>query len=191
MSPWWYAGAAAALGYVVAVVWGRAGWPKVLPALLLGVAVAPVSPVGALAFGFCALGDGLLLDKERYFLHGLAAFLVGHLLFVPVFIGRAAGAPPAWLAVAMGVLAVGVLGVVVPRLKGVLRVAVPVYALALAAMVVSAGALGPVAAAGALSFAVSDSTLAVNRFVKPLRRADLVVMVTYYAALLAIAASFS
>ena len=46
-----------------------------------------------------------------------------------------------------------------------------------------------VAAVGALTFAVSDMTLAVNRFVRPLEGAATVIMITYYAAQLAIAVS--
>lgn len=186
MSPVWSAALVAAAGYLVAVAWGRKGWPKVLPALLLAAYVGASSPLAAAAFAFCALGDAFLLVKERFFLHGLAAFLVGHALFIPTFLLRAAVAPPLWLAGAMGLFAVGVLAAVVPRLSGVLRLAVPIYALALAGMVVAAGALSPLAAAGAATFAVSDGVLAVNRFVRPFRGAEIVVMLTYYVAILTI-----
>lgn len=184
MSLAWSAAAVAAVGYLGAVAAGRKGWPKVLPALLLAVAAWPAGPLAVAAFGFCALGDALLLDKDRFFLHGLGAFLVGHALFIPVFWARSQGEPPLVLGIGVGLFAVAVLAVVVPRLAGVLRVAVPVYAAALAGMVVAAGAVSPVAAAGAVTFAVSDGVLAVNRFVRPVPRAETVVMLTYYAAIL-------
>jgi len=186
VSPVWAAAVVAAAGYLVAVVWGKKGWPKVVPALLLAGYVGASSPLAAAAFACCALGDAFLLVKERFFLHGLAAFLVGHALFIPTFVLRAPGSPPWWLIGAMGVFAAAVLAAVVPRLRGVLRVAVTIYALALAGMVVAAGALSPLAAAGAATFAVSDGALAVNRFVRPFRGAEIVVMLTYYVAILTI-----
>jgi uncharacterized membrane protein YhhN len=184
MNPGWIAALVAAVGYLAAVFVGRRGWPKVLPALLLAATSAPASPLAGAGFFLCAVGDACLLDKDRFFLHGLAAFLVGHALFVPALLARATGAPSPWLVVGVVTIASVALTLVVPRLRGLLRVAIPVYAVALGGMTVAAGAVSPVAAAGALSFVLSDGILAINRFVKPVPRADLVVMLTYYAAIL-------
>ena len=60
-------------------------------------------------------------------------------------------------------------------------VAVAVYSLIISAMVVTAtGTASWLAVAGAMLFAVSDSMIAYDRFVRPVRRADLPIMVTYH-----------
>lgn len=186
---WWAAAAAAAGWLLFGVLPGRRAWPKVVPACLLALGAAPASPLAAAGFAACALGDGLLLDKDRYFLHGLGSFLVAHLLLVAVFAGRATAPPP--LAVALGVVALvgGMLALLLPRVRGVLRVAIPAYALTIGAMILAASTASPSALAGAAIFAVSDSVLAFNRFVRPFAAADLVVMTTYYAAILTLAAA--
>jgi len=58
---------------------------------------------------------------------------------------------------------------------------VVVYMVVISAMVVSAVAAGPwLAGAGAVLFFVSDGLIAWNRFVAPLRRAPVAIMVTYH-----------
>lgn len=187
----WSIAATVAAGYVALVASGRKHPIKVAPALLLAVAVWPVGALTSAAFVACAAGDGFLLSKERYFLHGLAAFLLGHVLFVADFAMRASGPPPLPLVAVMVVAAGAVLWRIMPTLKGILRVAVPVYALALGAMVAAAGAVSELAMAGAAIFVVSDSVLALNRFARPVPGAEIIVMTTYYAAILAIAAAVS
>ncbi len=177
----WSAGAATAAAYVVGVARGKKGWPKVLPALLVAAAVLPHSAVATAAFVACAAGDALLLDKDRFFLQGLAAFLVGHLLLVPTFW---AGTPSVPLMVAVAALVGGMSVLLVPRVPGALRVAIPVYALAIGAMILSTGHAPRIALTGAATFAFSDSVLATNRFVRPLPHAEVIVMTTYYAAVL-------
>jgi uncharacterized membrane protein YhhN len=57
------------------------------------------------------------------------------------------------------------------------------YILVISTMVVAAvGTLSPLAIAGAVLFYASDATLGWNRFVRPLPRGDLAVMVTYHLA---------
>lgn len=179
--------AAVSLAYVALVATGRKHPIKVAPALLLAAAVWPAGALTSAALVACAAGDGFLLSKEKYFLHGLGAFLVGHLLFVADFALRASGPPPIALVAAMVVAAGAVLWKIMPTLKGILRVAVPIYAVALGAMVATAGAVSTLAMVGAGIFVVSDSVLALNRFAKPVPGAEIIVMTTYYAAILTIA----
>jgi uncharacterized membrane protein YhhN len=84
-----------------------------------------------------------------------------------------------------------VLAVLVPKLQGALRIAVPIYALALGSMVVAAGMLSPLACAGAVIFVVSDSVLSITRFVRDFRGSELVVMSTYYGAILTLSAALT
>ena len=62
-----------------------------------------------------------------------------------------------------------------------LSVPVAVYTAAIGAMLVCAWFTGePLLALGATIFVASDATLSVDRFVRPLPRAHLLVMVTYH-----------
>lgn len=187
MSPLWIAAFVAAIGYFGVLLRGRTHALKVLPALLLAVD-AWGQPAFVAAFALCALGDALLLDKARFFLFGLVAFLLGHVAFMVGFWPHT-GPVPAWAWPVFGGVAVGMLVALLPRVRGVLRVAVPVYASALVGLAVTGVATSPVAAVGASVFLVSDALLAWNRFRSPVPRADLWVMSTYYAALLSLAAA--
>jgi uncharacterized membrane protein YhhN len=167
-----------ALAYVAIVaggVRGRVRGIKPLPALLLAAAYPDWGPV----FACWAVGDTLLLDKDRFFLHGLFAFLVGHLWFIAVA-GGTTGI--SWAGLGAGVLTAALLvGLLWPGLRPRLRVPVVLYALSLAGVLATAIPAGK--AAGAIVFLISDAVLAWNRFRKPLPRGDLVVMATYYAAI--------
>ena len=134
------------------------------------------------------LGDVALLGAgERRFIAGLSAFLVGHLAYTAAFLP----AGPQTLALALpGLVLVVVLVALVARpvLAGAaaqggpaLGAAVAAYMLVIGAMVVTAWGTGrPLVAAGASVFMVSDAVLAHARFVRPWRRASLLVMVTYH-----------
>lgn len=159
------AGAAASVGATE-----RAGGWWLLTALLLG-----------------ALGDAfLLVDTPGRFRAGLAAFLIGHLAYLGCFV--AVGLQPrGWSWLGLGVLAVTLVvtrSVIAAtyRLEG-LALAVPVtaYMVVIGAMLVTAWLTGvPLIAAGATLFVVSDAMLGLNRFVRPWRWADLMVIVSYH-----------
>lgn len=171
-----------ALVYVGLVAGGVRGKPRVIkpfPALLL----ACVNPALAPVLVCWAAGDALLLDKDRFFLHGLGAFLVGHVAFIAL-VGSATGVSLPALGLGLA-LAITVLGRIWGGLKPKLRAPVLVYALTLIGVLAVAAAAG--ATGGAVLFLISDTVLAWNRFRKPLPRGDLLVMVTYYAAVFWIA----
>jgi uncharacterized membrane protein YhhN len=134
------------------------------------------------------LGDVALLGaSERRFMAGLSAFLLGHLAYVAAFLPVG---PQSLVAALPGVVLVVALVVLVgrPVLRAAaaqggpgLGVAVAAYMLVIGAMVVTAWGTGePLVAAGASVFMVSDAVLAHARFVRPWRRASLLVMVTYH-----------
>lgn len=123
----------------------------------------------ALALAFCALGDTFLAgDPKRWLPAGLGAFLVGHLVYIPLFLERE-GAPPAWFwPAAAGVGAVA--GLMLRSLwgsLGKLRIPVTVYVLAIVGMVVTSLLLPQSAwpaTAGALAFMASDAILSFDLF---------------------------
>jgi uncharacterized membrane protein YhhN len=139
----------------------------------------------ALVFGL--LGDiALLGDSLTRFRAGVAAFLVGHLAYLACF--ATLGLPrPAWSWAVLLVLLASFVATrdVLPathRLDGAaLSVPVAVYTAAIGAMLVCAWFTGEwLIALGSTVFVASDATLSVDRFVRPIPRAHLVVMVTYH-----------
>ncbi len=145
----------------------------------------------------CLAGDVLLMLPQDLFVAGLASFLVGHLLFIGGFLQPPSppGSPPfAFSATGIVVATLAVLaieavpGVVVLRSlaargEGALIAPVCLYIAAIVTMVVLAANVGiPLAAVGAASFLLSDTFLALDRFVQPIRRGPLLVHVTYHTA---------
>lgn len=186
---WWAAVAFGAV-YVGVVVLERHGWIraiKVVPALLLA-ALFVAQPLVLAGMVCSAAGDGFLLDKKRFMLHGLVSFLVGHLCFIAAFLTISGVWPTPGVVIGMLFVVVGMVRLLMPK-SGVLRLAVPVYGLTLGTMAMAASTLGSLAFAGAATFMVSDAFLAFTLFKRPVPRGDVVVMVTYYAALLILASA--
>ncbi len=158
-----------------------------LVALALGAAEATPGRWLLVALAFGLLGDVFLLEKTTSrFQAGLAAFLVGHLAYLGCFLALGLTSAP-WAVVGVGVAAVALLQAreVLPathRSGGVaLSVPVGVYMLVITGMAVAAWATSDLLVGiGATVFVASDTILAVNRFVRPLPRADVAVMVTYH-----------
>ena len=150
----------------------------------------------ALALVLSLCGDiALMREGQIAFMAGLGSFLIAHGLFVWAFWGQAQGLPPAWSLVPV---AAGLAFFVwlLPR-TGELRAPVTVYGLALLAMSLVAAsraewrgdASGLMAAVGAAIFLISDSALAVNQFHGRYRRAQLLILSTYWLAVGLLAAS--
>lgn len=159
----------------------------IVTALVLGATddAAGLWLLVALVFGLA--GDVFLLEKsDTRFRLGLAAFLVGHLAFVVSFVKLGLDAPSwAWGApVALGVCLIATRQVApATYLRGGLALAAPVgvYTVVIGAMLIFAFDTGVgLIATGAVVFAVSDTVLARDRFVRPRPWAPLVVMVTYH-----------
>jgi uncharacterized membrane protein YhhN len=139
----------------------------------------------ALVFGLA--GDVALLEKsDSRFRLGLAAFLVGHVAFVLCFI-QVGLDPRGWNYLSFLVLGACLLATrqvaASTYLRGGLALAAPValYTVVIGAMVIYAFTTGePLVAVGATVFAVSDTVLARDRFVRPWEGAQLLVMVTYH-----------
>ena len=131
------------------------------------------------------IGD-VLLSFPGWFVPGLLAFLAAHVAFIVLFLRLPAMAGrrrlPAWTLVyaAWYVAFLAVLGAHL----GALLVPVAVYGAVLGTMAALAGGRGVLIALGGAFFVVSDSVLALGRFLPGYEFAlhDLVVMSTYLAA---------
>jgi alkenylglycerophosphocholine hydrolase len=170
-------------------------------ALLLPIIGAPTSTFRALAWAgvIASVGGDLALLRagNGAFLVGLGFFLVAHLTYVVAFATVAAWSPPAWTFWAALVLMAAatplLLRTLWPRVEG-LRGPVLAYGTAISVMVVAAAATvggplagAPLAAAGALLFYVSDASLAINRFVRPIPHPALLNVGVYWLGQLGIA----
>lgn len=148
----------------------------------------------AVGIFFSLSGDIFLMLPRDAFVWGLASFLVAHLFYIAAYISRA-GLQMNWLLLAPFVLYVAVLLYLLLPHTGAVRVPVFVYAIVLMTMGWQAAALWWVvrdiaallAMVGALLFIASDSILALDRFRTSIPQRDLLIMSTYYSALLLIA----
>ncbi|MEQ8546858.1 MAG: lysoplasmalogenase [Cyclobacteriaceae bacterium] len=148
----------------------------------------------ALALIFSWIGDVLLMyvnANELFFLGGLGAFLIAHLLYIIVFY-KTTSKPIQWTLKMMwpffiyGLLLLGLLG----NYAGELTPAVIIYGLCILAMVITAAHRKGLTQdeshrlvfTGAVLFVISDSVLAINKFVVDIPMAQVTIMVTYISA---------
>ncbi len=168
--------------------------PKVIPIVLLMLLVKK-SLQGRtqslmLAALSCSLAGDVLLSLHGLFIAGLGAFLLAHILYTALFIAqfKVSKNGVAWLSlVALYTLLMGYL--ILPHAQD-LSLVVSIYLLAISSMAVCAGFRNDRqflwVAFGALIFMVSDSLIAINKFVEPFALAGPFIMVTYYLAQLMI-----
>lgn len=153
---------------------------------------------------FSLLGDILLqIPSARFFMPGVGAFFLAHMAYITGFFQRPL--LPRWTAF-IPILLVGVIfWWLIRRLRSGLRqhdemgmfIPVTLYAVALSLMWLFAMSTffragwalppAPIVSLGAGLFFLSDSILAFNRFVRPLRSSDLMVMVSYHLGQILIA----
>jgi len=142
----------------------------------------------------CAAGDvALELGAGKYFVIGLGFFLIAQIMFIVTFSRdfkmQRSRIP---IIVILAIYALAIASIMTPSLK---EMAIPVYFYLTAITLM--GIFAALRAAknkftiyGALSFIVSDSIIAVNRFMVPVLAVDYLVMATYYLALFLIAYGF-
>lgn len=154
--------------------------------LLAGFALQRRCPVLALGLAFGAAGDMFLALQPQQLALGIAAFGLGHLVYVYLFgrIRLTAGSRSSWSRIAA--LALAAAGIVMlswlqPHF-GELRVAASLYTGIILVMAILAliGRAPTLALAGALLFVVSDSVLSARLFAGALDWAGPVVWATYY-----------
>jgi uncharacterized membrane protein YhhN len=142
---------------------------------------------------FSLLGDVFLMFSGGFIL-GLASFLIAHIFYISAFYldndGFITQKRDRWAAVA-GIFAYGVvfLSSVLPKVDGALVVPVGVYGLTILTMLLMALNRWKTVHQetfqwvflGAVLFVISDSILAINKFVQPLPMSGIAIMLTYAA----------
>jgi len=162
----------------------------------------------AIGFAFSLAGDVFLMLPREQFIAGLVAFLLGHLAFL---VGLNQVAPPLnipslVLAIIIAFTAMQIYRRIAAGLqaKGLTRLKVPVliYTIVISLMLLSAFVTlvrdewqpGPalLVSGGALLFFLSDTILAWNKFVSPLRHGRLTNIIPYHLGqiLLALGAAY-
>lgn len=164
-----------------------------VPLIITAAVLDPARPseqwwfVAALVLSLA--GDVFLMlpDEEKWFVPGLASFLVGHL----AYIGGMWSSPLDGTGLVVGaiilaaVTLVGAPYVIRGAMRTDRRLGVPVlaYNLVIGVMVVSAiGSQVALAIVGAVLFLLSDFTIGWSRFVKDFPGARLVIITTYHLA---------
>lgn len=144
---------------------------------------------------FSLFGD-IFLMSERFFLPGLISFLCTHLLYIGAFGLETVTVSLEWIGIPLIILG-GIFYKYLLSDLGVLKIPVFIYLSVIVLMGWQAIQLNAFwgttstlfAMVGSILFMVSDASLAVNRFVKPLPQAQLIVLGTYYLAQWCIASS--
>lgn len=142
-----------------------------------------------LALLACLAGDVLLLDETR-FVAGLAAFLIGHLLLIRVFVLIGGWSWAALPLVVLTLLGGGYFWYLTPHL-GAMTLPVALYSSVIILMAWQGVSLAlksnapgsSLLAVGALLFMFSDAMIALNKFVVPFELSTLVILSTYWLSL--------
>lgn len=146
-----------------------------------------------LALCFCLLGDILLL-KNEYFVFGLGAFLIGHLLFAKGFIRLRGFQRNPFVALLLLIIGIGLYAWLYPDL-GALKYPVTTYVLVILFMAwqgmglyvqEKTRAYGFIAF-GVVLFMFSDSMIAIDKFKVPFEFSGVVILSTYWLAIALIA----
>jgi uncharacterized membrane protein YhhN len=148
-----------------------------------------------IALALCLVGDIALLAVVDRFVVGLAAFLLGHLAFMVMFVARGLH-DRTWAGVAViGVVALFA-AVAVPILRGaaVKGFGTPVraYLSVISVMCVLGWATGNgLVVVGATAFIISDSILGWDEFVAEAKWRHVAIMVSYHVAIVSLALSLA
>lgn len=192
---------AAASGVAAIVADHRKNWKLIYIfrplTMLLIIAVAAGGEAAAgpfklrilLGLAACLAGDVFMMLKEKKFTEGLIAFLLGHLFYISAFLTVMRPRADLGTLLPLFIFASGMLTILFPHL-GKLKVPVAFYILVITVMaglaiqryvdVEGAPAFGAFLAA--VLFLISDSVLAVNRFVRPVPAAQKIILGSYFAA---------
>jgi uncharacterized membrane protein YhhN len=176
-------------------------WAKPLTTVLvIGIALVSGAPtshivIAVVALTFCLLGDIFLMPAVDNFILGLASFLLGHVVFVVLFVEYGLDHRAlAGVAVLVLVVVVVTIGRVIVLSAGVREPALKVPVGAYLAVISTMAAVGwgtgmGWVIAGTTLFVVSDAILGWDQFVKNRPWMSLAIMVTYHGAIVSLALS--
>jgi uncharacterized membrane protein YhhN len=162
----------------------------------------PADPY-ALAIGigllFSLSGDIWEMLSRRHFLKALISFLITHICYGLAFLTDTPAYGFLWPVIPLALIGAAILAYLWRALSTGMKAAVGIYVGVIVVMVALAAGRALAypspgtlfAAIGAFLFLASDAVLAVNRFRRPVRLAQAVILSTYFAGQLLIALSIS
>lgn len=180
-----------------------------MPVLMLGFVAAIHRPLPAIAYIILAAlffswaGDVLLLFQENspgYFIAGLVSFLCAHLAYISFFVKIKKTLPGWWKKNAFVIFMVLAYGLLLLALLwkhlGSMQIPVLIYTICIVTMLLTCMRTQPGIpktiwiwlGLGAWLFVMSDSILAINKFMQPFHLAGPFIMLTYGLAQLFIVA---
>lgn len=171
---------------------------KLIPMVLIIVVAIQLKDVFSpvykkwILFGLfvCMIADAVIY----WFLPGLITFFFGHILYIIAFRHVWHAKAPKWAGILLLIYSVTMAFFLV---NSQIQANEIILAFAILAYIIVILTMGwhaistrlPFAIIGALLFIISDSLLAIDRFIEPLPYRDVLVMITYYAAQFFIAKS--
>jgi len=175
---------------------GSIGTLAILPWTYLGTTGANPLFTLSLALALSALGDLFLAlkDQSRFFLYGLGTFLAAHVAYLAAFLPHTEVPQGMALIDIIATLAAAgaFLAVLIPRL-GKMKLPVIAYFAVIMAMTAAAWSIPGASwmlGTGAVIFAISDSLIAVRKFLSPFPGINIAVWTTYVAAQFMMTAAF-
>ena len=176
-------------------------WAKPLATIgVIGLALVSGAPgdrvaVAVVALVLCLAGDVFLMPMLDKFVLCLASFLLGHLVFIVLFVKYGLDNPTlGGIALMMAAVLIASVGMVV--VKGAaakdraLKTPVLAYLCVISAMAAVGWATGlPWVIAGSTLFVVSDAVLGYRQFVQARPWMPVAIMVTYHGAIASLALS--
>ena len=198
----WVTSTLAILGAEKRVRWLEMVFKPVTTLLFFAVIGRPESSFARWVTAGIALsvvGDvALLWNSDRAFIAGLVAFLLAHVAYVIAFLGVARWSPHVAAVAAVMVVSSTLIMRAIWKGAAAMHAATIAYATVITTMVVSAAAtvggpylMAPYAAVGAVLFYISDASLALNRFRRPIPHIAFWAMGVYWLGQLGIAIAAS
>lgn len=139
---------------------------------------------------FSLMGDIFLMLPSDQFLIGLICFLITHICYIIAFLADSRFGRPLWPYVLLTAIGLIIFTALSRGIETSMKVPVAIYAGALSFMTAQAiarnlqqrstGSL--FAAIGAVLFLISDTILALDRFLTPFEASHAVILATYYPA---------
>jgi alkylglycerol monooxygenase len=134
-------------------------------------------------------GDVFMMLRKKKFTEGLTCFLVAHGLYIAAFLSTMRPRIDPWTILPLFLYAVVMMQVLFPHL-GKLKAPVGLYIVIITTMaglgldrfILMGGTPALYAGIAAVLFVVSDSVLAVDLFVRKIKGAQWVILITYFAA---------
>ncbi len=176
-------------------------WSKPLTTVLvIGLALVSGAPTGqvsiaVIALALCLAGDVFLMAIIDKFVLGLASFLLGHLVFIALFVRYGLESKEmAGVALILAALLVATIGRVIVQGAEYADRALKRPVLAYLVVITATAVFGwstamPWVIAGTTLFVISDSILGWHQFVGQKRWMSPAIMITYHGAIISLALS--